>query len=231
MARLVPDSVPSDSAAARARRAIAGPSSKKTRTRRRGPRARPPLSLASRRRPRTRWRRGPGAARRPAGHASSRGAACPSRACTASKRPRARSRRARRSGGAGLPRGRGAGGEGLPRQPGSPQAGRARPRTPGVLAEVVLPLQPAQPRQRQPARLDAGTQTAAHQPVLTGQRADRGTRRGAGPAAAVRGGTHRSPHERPALVDPGLRGDRPRASTPQRTPGRRSARVRPSPAR
>jgi hypothetical protein len=43
-----------------------------------------------------------------------------------------------------------------------------------------------------------------------GQRTNRGTRPRAGPAAAVRGGTHLGPHERPALVDPGLRGDRPR---------------------
>ena len=55
-------------------------------------------------------------------------------------------------------------------------------------------------------------------------------RRGAGPGAAVRGGTHRGPHPRPGLVDPGLRGDRPGRSAPQRTRGRRRARVRPSPA-
>ena len=64
-----------------------------------------------------------------------------------------------------------------------------------------------------------------------GQRADRGARPGAGPAAAVRGGTHRGPHGRPGLVDPGVRGDRPRRSAPQRTPGHRRARVRPGPAR
>ena len=50
-------------------------------------------------------------------------------------------------------------------------------------------------------------------------------------AAAVRGGTHRGPHARPGLVDPGLRGDRPRRSAPQRTPGHRGAGVRPGPAR
>ena len=49
--------------------------------------------------------------------------------------------------------------------------------------------------------------------------------------AAVRGRTHRDPHAWPALVDPGLRGDRPRRSAPQRTPGHRCARVRPAPAR
>ena len=36
---------------------------------------------------------------------------------------------------------------------------------------------------------------------------------------------------RPALVDPGLRGDRPRQPAPQHTRGRRRARVRPGPAR
>ena len=54
---------------------------------------------------------------------------------------------------------------------------------------------------------------------------------GLGERAAVRGGTHRGPHARPGLVDPGIRGDRPRRSAPQRTPGHRSARVRPGAAR
>ena len=36
---------------------------------------------------------------------------------------------------------------------------------------------------------------------------------------------------RPGLVDPGLRGDRPGRSAPQRTPGHRGAGVRPGPAR
>ena len=62
-------------------------------------------------------------------------------------------------------------------------AGRAR--APGVLAEVVVSLQPAQPRQRRPGRLAAGTQAAAHQGVPAGQRADYGQRPGAGPAAPV----------------------------------------------
>ncbi len=56
-------------------------------------------------------------------------------------------------------------------------------------------------------------------------------RRGAGPAAAVRGGTDRGPHKWPGLVDPGVRGDRPRRSAAQRTPGHRRARVRPRSAR
>ena len=81
------------------------------------------------------------------------------------------------------------------------------------------------------ADLDAGPQEAAHQPVLAGQRAGRGTRPGAGRRAAVRGGTHRGPHPRPGLVDPGLRGDRPRQPAAQHTPGHRRARVRPGPAR
>jgi hypothetical protein len=129
------------------------------------------------------------------------------------------------------PRGRGTGGEGVPREPGDPGGAGPRPRAHGVLAEVVVSLQPALPRQRRPARLEDGTQKAAHQPVPTGQRTDRGTRPRAGPAAAVRGGTHRGPHEWPALVDPGLRGDRPCQPAPQRIPGRRRARVRPGPTR
>ena len=48
------------------------------------------------------------------------------------------------------PRGRGTGGEGVPRQPGDPGGGGPRPRADGVLAEVVLSVQPAQPRQRRP---------------------------------------------------------------------------------
>ena len=44
-------------------------------------------------------------------------------------------------------------------------------------------------------------------------------------------GTHRGPHARPGLVDPGIRGDRLRQPAPQRTPGHRRARVRPGPAR
>jgi len=39
------------------------------------------------------------------------------------------------------------------------------------------------------------------------------------------------PHARPGLVDPGLRGDRPSRSAPQRIAGHRGARVRPAPAR
>ncbi len=44
-----------------------------------------------------------------------------------------------------------------------------------------------------------------------------GARPRADPGASVRGRTHRSPHPRPVLVDPGIRGDRPRRSAPQRT--------------
>jgi len=40
------------------------------------------------------------------------------------------------------------GDKGVPREPGSPGGGRARPRPPGVLAEVVLSLGPARSRQR-----------------------------------------------------------------------------------
>jgi hypothetical protein len=54
-------------------------------------------------------------------------------------------------------------------------AGRARPHR--DLAEVVLSLQLAPPRQRRSTRLAASTQTAAHQPVLTGQPAIRGDHR------------------------------------------------------
>ena len=116
--------------------------------------------------------------------------------------------------------------KGVPRGPEGPGGGGPRPRPHGVLAEVVLSLQPAPPGQRRPGRLEAGTQEAVHQPVLTGQRADLGARRGAGRRAAVRGGTHRGPHARPGLVDPGIPDDRPRRSAPQRTPGHRRARVR-----
>jgi hypothetical protein len=43
------------------------------------------------------------------------------------------------------PRVAGAGGKGLPREPGDPGGGGPRPRAPGVLAEVVLSLQPLSP--------------------------------------------------------------------------------------
>lgn len=92
------------------------------------------------------------------------------------------------------PRGRGTGGEGLPRQPGDPPGARPRSRTPESLAEVVLSLQPAPPGQRRSGRLAAGPQEAANQPVLTGQRAGRGTRPGARRRAAVRSGIHRVVH-------------------------------------
>ena len=78
------------------------------------------------------------------------------------------------------PRGRGAGGKGVPRQPGNPRGGRPRPRTDGVLAEVVLSLPPAPPAQRCGGRLAAGPQEAPDQPVLAGQRAHRGARPGTG---------------------------------------------------
>ena len=82
-------------------------------------------------------------------------------------------------------------------------AGRARGRLESW-QKWSFPFSPPRPGQRRPARLEAGTQEAAHQPVLSGQRADRGARPGAGPAAAVRGGTHRGPHRWPGLVDPGF---------------------------
>src|SRR5580704_14157400 len=129
------------------------------------------------------------------------------------------------------PRGRSTGGEGLPRKPGTPRGGGSRPRTPGVLAEVVLSLQHAPPGQPGAGRLAAGAQTAAHQPVLIGRRPDRGARSGSERPATVRRGTHGGPREWPALVDRGVRGDRPRRSASQRTPGHRGARVRPSSAR
>ena len=82
------------------------------------------------------------------------------------------------------PRGRGTRGEGLPREPRNPQGGRPGPRPPGVLAEVVLSRQFAQPGRRRPGRLAAGPQETAHQRVLTGQRADRA--RGPGPGGEPR---------------------------------------------
>ena len=126
---------------------------------------------------------------------------------------------------------RGTGGQGLPREPGNPAGGGQRPRAPGVLAEVVLPLWGAQPAQRRGGQLEAGTHEAVHQPVPAGQRADRGARREAGPGTAVRGGTHQGPHGWPGLVDPGVRGDRPPRSAAQLSRGHRRARVRPGPAR
>ena len=94
------------------------------------------------------------------------------------------------------PRGPGTGREGIPREPGNPGGAGPGPRPHGVLAEVVLSLQPARPGQRRPGRLEAGTQDAAHQPVLTGQRADRGARARGGPSS--RGARWNSPRSAPA---------------------------------
>ena len=109
-------------------------------------------------------------------------------------------------------------------------AGRARGRMESW-QKWSFPVSPLSPGSGDPPGWTAGPQEAADRPVLTGQRAGHGARPGAGPAAAVRGGTHRGPHERPALVDPGIRGDRLRQPAAQRTRGHRRARVRPSPAR
>ena len=67
--------------------------------------------------------------------------------------------------------------------------GRARGRL-EAWQKWSFPFSPLRPGSGDPARLDAGTQKAAYQPVPAGQRADRGARPGAGPAAAVQGGTH-----------------------------------------
>ena len=88
-------------------------------------------------------------------------------------------------------------------------AGRARGRM-EFWQKWSFPFTPPSPGSAVPSRLAAGTQEAADQPVLTGQRAGRGARPGAGPGAGMRSGTHRSPHRRPGLVDAGVRGDRPR---------------------
>ena len=109
-------------------------------------------------------------------------------------------------------------------------AGRARGRLQSW-QKWSFPLSPPRQDRTDPAGWTAGTQEAAHQPVPTGRRTVRGTRPGAGRRAAVRGGTYRDPRPWPALVDPGLRGDRPRRPAPQRTRGHRRARVRPGPAR
>src|SRR5450755_1494238 len=103
------------------------------------------------------------------------------------------------------PREPGAGGQGVPRQPGNPRGARPCPRTHGVLAEMVLSLQPAQPEPRRPGRLEDSAQEAAHQPVLAGKRAAPGARPEARPAAGVQRGTHRGPREWPGLVVPRLR--------------------------
>ena len=108
-------------------------------------------------------------------------------------------------------------------------AGRARGRMESW-QKWSFPVSPPSPDSARPGRLDAGTQEAADQPVLTGQRAVVARAPGLGQRAAVRGGTHRGPHPWPGLVDPGLRGDRPRQSAPQHTRGHRRARVRPPPA-
>src|SRR6266536_3277744 len=117
------------------------------------------------------------------------------------------------------PRGRGTGGEGVPREPGNPRGAGPCPRTSGVLATRTycgeFHLAPRLPAQ----------------PVLAGQRADRGAGHWAARGAGVRGGTHRSTYAWPGLVDPGIRGDRPRRAAPHRTRGHRRARVRPGPAR
>ena len=59
------------------------------------------------------------------------------------------------------PRGRGPGGEGIPRQPGDPRGGRPRPRTPGVLAEVVLSVQPERQRRHDRRLSHRGCQAGA----------------------------------------------------------------------
>ena len=109
-------------------------------------------------------------------------------------------------------------------------AGRARGRLQSW-QKWSFPFSPPRQDSGDPAGWRTGPQEAAHQPVLRGQRAGRGTRPRAGTGAAVRGGTHRGPHPWSGLVDPGLRGDRPRRSAPQRTGGHRRAGVRPGPAR
>ena len=83
-----------------------------------------------------------------------------------------------------------------------------RPRPPGVLAEVVVSLPPAAPRQGHstwPAALrqghstwlGAGAQATADQPVHAGQQAGHDVPRRAGRRAPVRRGTHRGPRSRP----------------------------------
>ena len=63
-------------------------------------------------------------------------------------------------------------------------AGRARGRM-EFWQKWSISLYPARRRPRRAARLAAGTQEAADQPVLTGQRAGRGARPGAGPGAGM----------------------------------------------
>ena len=81
------------------------------------------------------------------------------------------------------PRGRGAGGEDVPRQP------RESSRWPAAPAGAWSPGRSGPSPSARPARTAAtrpagdGPQEAAHQPVLRGQRADRGTRARAGPAS------------------------------------------------
>ena len=61
-------------------------------------------------------------------------------------------------------------------------AGRARGRLESW-QKWSFPFSPPRQDSGNPVRLETGPQEAAHQPVLRGQRADRGARPGAGPAA------------------------------------------------
>ena len=86
-------------------------------------------------------------------------------------------------------------------------AGRARGRMESW-QKWSFPLSPLRPGSGDPAGWRpvprGGASAGSHRPA-----GRRGPRPRAGPAAAVRGGTHRGPHEWPGLVDPGVRGDRP----------------------
>ena len=130
-------------------------------------------------------------------------------------------------------RGPGAGRQDVPRKPGDPRPSWPRPRPHAVLAEVVLPVQPAPPGHRRPGRLEAGAQAAAGHLVLAVRRADRA---GSGcpwagrPGGPVRGRAHRAPRGAPGLVVPGPGGDRARRSAPPRARGHRRARLQPGAA-
>ena len=108
-------------------------------------------------------------------------------------------------------------------------AGRARGRL-EAWEKWSFPFSPLRPGCGDPAgwRPVRKTRRITQFPLAGG---DRGACPRPGRRAAVRGGTHRGPHAGPGLVDPGIRGDRPRRPAPQRTPGHRRARVRPGPAR
>ena len=115
--------------------------------------------------------------------------------------------------------------------PGILEVAGPRPRALGGLAEVAPCAAPVQPRQRYPAgwRPVRKRRRISRFSLADGQIVARAQQRGREPGCEVELTEIRT--ERPGLVVPGIRGDRPRRPAPQPTPGHRRARVRPGPAR